>query len=129
MSLYCAPLSANLHYSCTGWASSTTLASSTTDPATVESLRALEEGTQKLEDGDLESANALYLRSIQVKRQFGCMHTSSETPADNAPFWSGTPSALFNYGVTCYHLSKLLGVFRKSVALLTTTCRGLYWRY
>ncbi|KIO26493.1 hypothetical protein M407DRAFT_243704 [Tulasnella calospora MUT 4182] len=64
------------------WASSTTLASSTTDPATADSLKALEEGTQKLEEGDVEGAKTLYKRSLEIKK---------------------TPSALFNYGVTCYH--------------------------
>ncbi|KAG8911101.1 hypothetical protein FRC00_007066 [Tulasnella sp. 408] len=64
------------------WASSTTLSSSTTDPATTDSLKALEEGTQKLEEGDVEGAKTLYKRSLEIKK---------------------TPSALFNYGVTCYH--------------------------
>ncbi|KAG9043910.1 hypothetical protein FS837_008987 [Tulasnella sp. UAMH 9824] len=64
------------------WASSTTLTSSTTDPATTDSLKALEEGTQKLEEGDVEGAKTLYKRSLEIKK---------------------TPSALFNYGVTCYH--------------------------
>ncbi|KAG8946114.1 hypothetical protein FRC04_012092 [Tulasnella sp. 424] len=64
------------------WASSTTLASSPTDPAATDSLKALEEGTQKLEEGDVEGAKASYKRSLEIKK---------------------TPSALFNYGVTCYH--------------------------
>ncbi|KAG8881573.1 hypothetical protein FRB97_009407 [Tulasnella sp. 331] len=64
------------------WATSTTLASSTSDPAQTEALKALEEGTQKLEDGDIEGAKASYKRSLDVQR---------------------SASALFNYGVTCYH--------------------------
>lgn len=31
-------------------------------------MKALEEGTQKLEEGDVEAANALYKRSIDIKR-------------------------------------------------------------
>ncbi|KAG8911114.1 hypothetical protein FRC00_007052 [Tulasnella sp. 408] len=52
------------------WASSTTLSSSTTDPATTDSLKALEEGTQKLEEGDVEGAKTLYKRSLEIKKDF-----------------------------------------------------------
>ncbi len=68
----------------TGWATSTTPHSTATDPAEVEASRCLEQGTQKLEEGDLEAAKNLYKRSADIKR--------------NA-------SSLFNLGVTHYHLS------------------------
>ncbi|KAF8603773.1 TPR-like protein [Ceratobasidium sp. AG-I] len=48
----------------------------------MEALLALEEGTKKLEEGDVEGARVLYQRSVDVKR--------------NA-------SNLFNLGVTKYH--------------------------
>jgi hypothetical protein len=50
----------------------------------MEALLALEEGTRKLEEGDVEGARVLYQRSVEVKR--------------NA-------SNLFNLGVTKYHAS------------------------
>jgi len=37
----------------------------------VEAQKFLEEGTKILEEGDVESAKALYLRSIQIKRTPG----------------------------------------------------------
>lgn len=40
----------------TGWATSTTAHSTTLDPAEVEALQCLEEGTQKLEEGDVQAA-------------------------------------------------------------------------
>ncbi|KAG8718449.1 hypothetical protein FRC08_005255 [Ceratobasidium sp. 394] len=64
------------------WASSVTPNSSTRDPAEMEALLTLEEGTRKLEEGDVEGARALYQRSVDVK--------------PNA-------SNLFNLGVTKYH--------------------------
>lgn len=67
-----------------GWASSITAHSSATDPAEAEALQCLEQGTQKLEEGDVQGAKLLYKRSVEVKR--------------NA-------SSLFNLGVTHYHLS------------------------
>ncbi|KAG8958124.1 hypothetical protein FRC03_009440 [Tulasnella sp. 419] len=70
------------------WASGTTAASSANDPAEVESLNALEEGTRLLEEGDVEGAKAAYSQSIKIKK---------------------TPSALFNYGVTCYHSKDFSG--------------------
>ncbi|QRW17057.1 hypothetical protein RhiXN_05059 [Rhizoctonia solani] len=66
----------------TRWASSVTPTSSTHDPAEMEALEALEAGTQKLEEGDVEGARALYQRSVDLK--------------PNA-------SNLFNLGVTKYH--------------------------
>jgi hypothetical protein len=69
-----------------GWATSTTPHSTTSDPAEVQALQCLEQGTQKLEEGDIEGAKALYKRSVEIKR--------------NA-------STLFNLGVTHYHLSAL----------------------
>jgi hypothetical protein len=68
----------------TGWASSTTPHSTATDPAEAEALQCREQGTQKLEEGDVLGAKLLYKRSVEVKR--------------NA-------SSLFNLGVTHYHLS------------------------
>ncbi|KDQ19080.1 hypothetical protein BOTBODRAFT_28573 [Botryobasidium botryosum FD-172 SS1] len=64
------------------WATSTTLASLTSDPAETEALKALEEGTKKLEEGDVEAARRLCELSVSRKR---------------------TASGLFNLGVTCYH--------------------------
>ena len=67
-----------------GWATSTTNHSLTSDPAEAEAVQCLEHGTQKLEEGDVQAAKALYKRSVEIKR--------------NA-------SSLFNLGVTHYHLS------------------------
>ena len=67
-----------------GHATSTTVHSSTSDPAEAEAVQYLKQGTQKLEQGDVQSAKALYQRSVDIKR--------------NA-------SSLFNLGVTHYHLS------------------------
>ena len=50
-------------------------------------MTCLEQGTQKLEEGDVEGAKALYKRSVEIKRDAG---------------------ALFNLGVTHYHLSESL---------------------
>jgi hypothetical protein len=68
-----------------GWATSTTPHSTASDPAELQALQCLEQGTQKLEEGDVEAAKMLYKRSVEVKR---------------------TASSLFNLGVTHYHLSK-----------------------
>ncbi|KAG8220907.1 hypothetical protein J3R82DRAFT_2407, partial [Butyriboletus roseoflavus] len=65
-------------------ASSTTPYSTASDPAEVEAMQCLEQGTQKLEEGDVQGAKELYKRSVEIKR--------------NA-------SSLFNLGVTHYHLS------------------------
>ncbi|KAG9124621.1 hypothetical protein FRC07_010917 [Ceratobasidium sp. 392] len=72
----------NSHFDRIGWASSITPNSSTRDPAEMEALLTLEEGTRKLEEGDVEGARVLYQRSVDVRR--------------NA-------SNLFNLGVTKYH--------------------------
>lgn len=48
-------------------------------------MKCLEQGTQKLEENDLQGAKQLYKRSVEIKR--------------NA-------SSLFNLGVTHYHLSE-----------------------
>lgn len=69
---------------CSGSATSTTPHSTTTDPAETEAQVCLEKGTQKLEEGDIEGAKALYQRSVNIKRDAG---------------------SLFNLGVTHYHLS------------------------
>ncbi|KAB5594940.1 hypothetical protein CTheo_1573 [Ceratobasidium theobromae] len=71
-----------------GWASSVTPSSSTHDPAEMEALLALEEGTRKLEEGDIDGARALYQRSVDLK--------------PNA-------SNLFNLGVTKYHAKNFDG--------------------
>jgi hypothetical protein len=68
-----------------GWATSLTLQSSASDPAEAEALKCLEQGTAKLEEGDVQSAKGLYQRSTEIKR---------------------TASSLFNLGVTHYHLSE-----------------------
>jgi len=81
------------------YATSTTPHSTATDPAEVEALRCLEQGTQKLEEGDVQAAKHLYQRSIQIKK--------------NA-------SSLFNYGVTCYHLKEFneaIEAWKESIAL------------
>ncbi|KAI0305932.1 TPR-like protein [Multifurca ochricompacta] len=67
------------------WATSKTPHSTASDPAEEEALLCLEQGTQKLEEGDVEGAKKLYQRSVDIKR--------------NA-------SSLFNLGVTHYHLKE-----------------------
>jgi TPR repeat protein len=66
------------------WATSVTPHSSASDPAEAEAARCLEQGTAKLEEGDVQAAKGLYKRSAEIKK--------------NA-------SSLFNLGVTHYHLS------------------------
>jgi hypothetical protein len=78
-----------------GWATSTTPHSTASDPAEVAAIEFLEQGTQKLEEGDVQGAKELYQRSVEIKR--------------NA-------SSLFNLGVTHYHLS----MFSSLVILLLT---------
>ncbi|KLO17962.1 TPR-like protein [Schizopora paradoxa] len=68
-----------------GFATSTTPHSTPIDPAETEALQCLEKGTQKLEEGDVEGAKAMYQRSVEIKRDAG---------------------ALFNLGVTHYHLKE-----------------------
>ncbi|KAG7093785.1 hypothetical protein E1B28_007432 [Marasmius oreades] len=80
-------------------ATSTTPHSTASDPAEVEALRCLEEGTQKLEEGDVLAAKTLYKRSAEIKR--------------NA-------SSLFNLGVTHYHLKEVdeaIAAWKESIAL------------
>jgi hypothetical protein len=67
-----------------GYASSVTPHSTASDPAEAEALRCLEQGTVKLEEGDVQAAKSLYQRSTEIKR---------------------SASSLFNLGVTHYHLS------------------------
>ncbi|KAJ3515994.1 hypothetical protein NLJ89_g1405 [Agrocybe chaxingu] len=81
------------------WASSVTPQSSASDPAETEALRCLEQGTTKLEEGDVQGAKALYQRSVEIKR--------------NA-------SSLFNLGVTHYHLKEFdeaISAWKESIAL------------
>jgi hypothetical protein len=70
-----------------GWATATTQHSTASDPAELEALQCLEQGTQKLEEGDVEAAKRLYKRSTEIKKY---------------------PGSLFNLGVTHYHLSELV---------------------
>ncbi|KAI0371401.1 TPR-like protein [Pilatotrama ljubarskyi] len=82
-----------------GWATSTTPNSSAVNPAEVEAMQCLEEGTQKLEEGDVQAAKALYKRSVDIKR---------------------TASALFNLGVTHYHLKEFddaIAAWKEAIAL------------
>ncbi|KAH9887310.1 hypothetical protein C8Q73DRAFT_748640 [Cubamyces lactineus] len=85
--------------SATRWATSTTPNSSAVDPAEVEAMQCLEEGTQKLEEGDVQAAKASYKRSVDMKR---------------------TASALFNLGVTHYHLKEYdeaISSWKEAIAL------------
>ncbi|EAU90198.1 hypothetical protein CC1G_05736 [Coprinopsis cinerea okayama7 len=82
-----------------GYATSVTPHSSAIDPAEVEALRCLEQGTAKLEEGDVQAARDLYKRSVEIKR--------------NA-------SSLFNLGVTYYHLKEYeqaIAAWKESIAL------------
>ncbi|PPQ79676.1 hypothetical protein CVT25_003250, partial [Psilocybe cyanescens] len=82
-----------------GWASSVTPQSSASDPAEAEALRCLEQGTAKLEDGDVQGAKELYLRSCEIHR--------------NA-------SSLFNLGVTHFHLKEYddaISAWKESISL------------
>ncbi|KAF8972653.1 hypothetical protein BDZ97DRAFT_848788 [Flammula alnicola] len=67
------------------WATSVTPHSTASDPAEAEALRCLEQGTLKLEEGDVQGAKSLYQRSNEIKR---------------------SASSLFNLGVTHYHLKE-----------------------
>ncbi|KAK2465653.1 hypothetical protein APHAL10511_002197 [Amanita phalloides] len=81
------------------WATSVTPHSSASDPADLEALRCLEQGTAKLEEGDIPAAKAFYKRSVEIKR--------------NA-------SSLFNLGVTHYHLKEYdeaIAAWKESIAL------------
>lgn len=62
-------------------------------------MQCLEQGTQKLEEGDVQGAKELYQRSVEIKR--------------NA-------SSLFNLGVTHYHLKEFdeaIAAWKESIAL------------
>lgn len=83
-----------------GWASSVTPQSSASDPAEAEALRCLEQGTAKLEDGDVLGAKELYKRSCEIHR--------------NA-------SSLFNLGVTHFHLSMSLSFCIRKLVLKRST--------
>ncbi|RXW20682.1 hypothetical protein EST38_g5189 [Candolleomyces aberdarensis] len=64
-----------------------------------EALRCLEQGTAKLEEGDVHAAKSLYQRSVEIKR--------------NA-------SSLFNLGVTHYHLKEFdeaIAAWKESITL------------
>lgn len=81
------------------WATSTTPHSTASDPADIEAMRCLEQGTQKLEENDLQGAKELYRRSVEIKR--------------NA-------SSLFNLGVTHYHLKEFdeaIAAWKESIEL------------
>jgi len=85
------------------WATSTTPHSTATDPAEVEAMQCLEQGTQKLEEGDIQGAKELYKRSVEIKR---------------------TASSLFNLGVTHYHLKEFddaISAWNESIALQPTS--------
>ena len=88
----------------------------------MEALQCLEQGTQKLEEGDVQaakvypvnpaavsifdvtSAQDLYKRSVEIKR---------------------TASALFNLGVTHYHLSTCPLAVVHPLANISRCCRGV----
>ncbi|THH26423.1 hypothetical protein EUX98_g7762 [Antrodiella citrinella] len=75
------------------------LHSTASDPAEVEALKCLEQGTQKLEEGDVQAARTLYQRSVEIKR---------------------TASSLFNLGVTHYHLKEFdeaIAAWKDSISL------------
>jgi len=62
-------------------------------------MQCLEDGTQKLEEGDIPAAKASYQRSVDIKR---------------------TASSLFNLGVTQYHLKEYedaIASWKESIAL------------
>lgn len=50
----------------TGWATSTTAHSTTVDPGEVEAMQCLEEGTQKLEEGDVQAAKVRLLTDTRI---------------------------------------------------------------
>ncbi|KAL5492405.1 hypothetical protein ACEPAI_3852 [Sanghuangporus weigelae] len=94
------PVSLSAHsHSFKRFATSTTPHSTTTDPAEAEAQLCLEKGTQKLEEGDIEGAKALYQRSVNIKRDAG---------------------SLFNLGVTHYHLKEFddaIAAWKESIEL------------
>ncbi|KZV68951.1 TPR-like protein [Peniophora sp. CONT] len=81
------------------WATSTTPHSTASDPAEVAAIEYLEQGTQKLEEGDVQAAKELYQRSVEIKRNAG---------------------SLFNLGVTHYHLKEFdeaISAWKESIEL------------
>jgi len=81
------------------WATSTTPHSTASDPVEVEALACLEQGTLKLEEGDVQGAKELYQRSVDIRR---------------------SASSLFNLGVTHYHLKEFdqaISAWKESIAL------------
>ncbi|KAJ3731705.1 hypothetical protein DFJ43DRAFT_1132240 [Lentinula guzmanii] len=81
------------------YASSTTPHSTASDPAEIEAINCLEQGTRLLEEGDVEGAKRLYARSAEINR--------------NA-------SSLYNLGVTYYHLKDFdaaITSWQESIAL------------
>ncbi|KAJ3994935.1 hypothetical protein F5050DRAFT_1809151 [Lentinula boryana] len=81
------------------YASSTTPHSTASDPAEIEAMNCLEQGTRLLEEGDVEGAKRLYARSAEINR--------------NA-------SSLYNLGVTYYHLKDFdaaIASWQESIAL------------
>ncbi|VDC06507.1 unnamed protein product [Peniophora sp. CBMAI 1063] len=81
------------------WATSTTPHSTASDPAEVAAIDYLEQGTQKLEEGDVQAAKELYQRSVEIKRNAG---------------------SLFNLGVTHYHLKEFdeaIAAWKESIEL------------
>ncbi|GLB41708.1 putative TPR repeat [Lyophyllum shimeji] len=81
------------------WATSVTPHSTASDPAEVEALRCLEQGTVKLEEGDVQGAKKMYRRSAEINR---------------------SASALFNLGVTHYHLKEYdeaIEAWKESISL------------
>ncbi|KXN81544.1 hypothetical protein AN958_04481 [Leucoagaricus sp. SymC.cos] len=87
----------------TGWATSVTPHSTASDPAEAEAIRCMEQGTAKLEEGDVQAAKELYKRSADIKK--------------NA-------SSLFNLGVTHYHLKEYddaIAAWKESIALQPTS--------
>ncbi|KAG7095562.1 hypothetical protein E1B28_006298 [Marasmius oreades] len=80
-------------------ATSTTPHSLIFDPGEMEASRCTAEGTRKLKEGDVRTANSLYKRSAEIKR--------------NA-------NSLFNLGITHYQLKEFdeaIDVWKESVAL------------
>ncbi|KAF7309625.1 TPR-like protein [Mycena indigotica] len=67
------------------FATGLTAHSTISDPAESEALRCIEEGTTKLEEGDVVAAKELYRRSSQIHKN---------------------PSSFFNLGVTHFHLKE-----------------------
>ncbi|KAJ3551930.1 hypothetical protein NM688_g4427 [Phlebia brevispora] len=108
------PLEASNCLAILGWATSTTQHSTASDPAEVEALQCLEQGTQKLEEGDVQAAKvgltyvppfvltlklcaqALYQRSVEIKR---------------------SASSLFNLGTRTEEFDEAIAAWKESIAL------------